>query len=66
MIMEQSSICGNCNSESDSTTGAPSPDTRELVLCHRSDTIVFSQCCEISADGGDVPNETKPAKTIEQ
>lgn len=43
--------------------GAPRPqDKQKLVFNHRADVITSNQCCEISADGGDVPNETKAAK----
>lgn len=52
--------------KSRSTTDQTPLDLQKLVLSHQSDTVPFCQCCQISADGGDVPNETKPAKTIDQ
>lgn len=43
-----------------------STSTGHVEACHQSDMITYSQCCQICADGGDVPNETKLAKTIAQ
>lgn len=49
--------------ENNGSIGAPPPqDKSELVFNHQADVITSNQCREISADGGDVPNETKAAK----
>lgn len=70
MIIMKYSICGCFSLNHDSNRKEKQQIhlhwMQKLILNCQSDMITFSQRCHMSANGGDVPNKTKPAKTIDQ
>lgn len=63
-------VCGclslSCDSNRKKSKSRIHFHMQKLICSCQCDMITFSQRCQMSADGGDVPNKTKPAKTIDQ